>query len=52
MCAGVVFSPQNVVVNETDVDQRVLVCVTMTPPSGGLDRNAAVTYGDFGIIFI
>ncbi len=44
------FSTQDVVINETDVDQRVLVCVTMTPPSGGLDRNAAVTYmyGDSG----
>ncbi len=40
---GVIFTTQDVVVTETDEDQTVSVCVTMTPPSGGLDRVASVS---------
>ncbi len=52
MCVGVVFSSPNVVATETDDNQDVLVCVTMTPPTGGLDRNAAVSDGESGGIVL
>ncbi|XP_064388044.1 uncharacterized protein LOC135336225 isoform X3 [Halichondria panicea] len=46
---GVMFSSPDVVATETNDDQNVLVCVIMTPPAGGLDRNAAVSDGESGV---
>ncbi len=41
---GVTFTTGDKIIVETDENQTVSVCVTMTPPAGGLDRNAVVTY--------
>ena len=52
VCVGVMFSSPDVVATETNEDQDVLVCVIMTPPAGGLDRNAAVSDGESGGIVL